>query len=172
MRPIPLDEGDLRWVFPELADHRRVLDILHRAAGCMEQLADHLGVRPSWTGTGLEFCIFPARQTAHLLGCAETGEVSFIAELTPPRPKYLGDGVITEPPPPPPWSVEGEISVRCDHVVDCCMHQIEMRPETEHPTAVEAASDLLAVTSWLLRRGTAEPASSWRQRDASSRHQR
>ncbi len=63
METIPLADGDLRRVFPELVDELQVRDILRRAAGCIGQLADHLGVRPSWTGSGLEFHRYPDQRT-------------------------------------------------------------------------------------------------------------
>lgn len=160
MEPIPLADGDLRWVFPELNEESQVLDILHRAAGCIEQLADHLGVRPCWTGSGLEFHRLPGQQTATLFGCAETTEVSLVAELRLPQDPI--EWVVTAP---PPWLVDAEISVRCGAVVDCGMHTIETTRESEHVSALDAANGLLTVTTWLLRRGTEEPTSSWRQRD-------
>ncbi len=165
MESIPLAEGDLGWVFPELADEREVRGILRRAAWCIEQLADHLGTRPSWTGVGLEFHRDPDQHSADLFGCAETADVSFVAELTLPR-----DPVEWVPLARPPWSVEGHVSVRCDARVDCGMHVIETRPVAEHADPIDAAGNLLAVATWLLQRGTEEPARSWRQRDSLSAH--
>jgi hypothetical protein len=162
---IPLADGNLRWVFPELVDEPQVLDILQRAAGCIEQLADHLGVRPCWTGSGLEFHRFPDQQTATLFGCAETTEVSLVAELRLPRDPI--EWVVT---PPPPWLVDAEISVRCEAAIDCGMHAIETKPDSEHASPVDAANGLLTATTWLLHRGTEEPASSRRQRDPRSGH--
>jgi hypothetical protein len=61
MEAIPLAEGDLRWVFPDLVDEAEIREILRQAAGCVEQLAGLLEVRPSWTGGGLEFLRLPGQ---------------------------------------------------------------------------------------------------------------
>lgn len=165
METIPLTDGDLRWVFPELVDERQVVDILRRAAGCIERLADHLGVRPSWTGSGLEFHRLPGRASATLFGCAETTEVSLVAELRLPQDPV--EWVVVAP---PPWLVDADISVRCDAAVDCGMHAIETKEDIEYLSPVDAANGLLAATTWLLQRGTEEPTGSWRRRDALSNH--
>jgi hypothetical protein len=155
MEAIPLADGDLRWVFPELADESRVRDVLRQAAARVEELADHLGVRPSWTGSGLEFIRLPGQEAATLFGCAETTDVSLVAELS----KASGE-----------WVVDAEISVRCDGAADCGTHGIETRPGSAHATAVDAANGLLTATTWLLHRGIEEPPGSWRRRDTRSGH--
>src|SRR5882757_2475280 len=97
---IPLADGDVGWVFPELDDAGEVLDLLRRADSEIRLLADHLRVRASWTGSGIEFHRLEWGQ-ASLFGCAETDDVSFIVELWVPNccARDLRAG--------PPWEVEG-----------------------------------------------------------------
>jgi hypothetical protein len=160
---IPLAEGEVRWVFPALDDTSDVLDLLRRADGEIRLLADHLGVRASWTGTGIEFHRLEWGQ-ASLFGCAETGDVSFIAELWVPHRFAL------DPQSGPPWEVEGEISVRCDAPADCGMHPIEEMAPQQFDTPLHTTQALLRVATWLRERGMAEPPSSWRQRDPRRDH--
>lgn len=161
---IALADGDPRWVFPELDDPSKVLQALRAGDGRLRRLATHLGVTPSWTGSGLEFHRFPNGVT-DLFGCAETSQVSFIAELNSgilgPRLRTGGG---------PPWEVSAEISVRCDAPRDCGMHVIEERPPARHHFPLDAAAGLAAAAQWLLDRGTAEQPSSWRTRDRLSGH--
>jgi hypothetical protein len=162
METIPLAEGDLRWVFPELANSAEVLDVLRQADAQMRRLADHLGVRPSWTGSGVEF----HRQGgswASLFGCAEVdGAASFAGELS----RVVTDDGLSRS----AWEVDGVIAVRCDARIDCGMHTIEERAARRHDSPLGAANDLLVVMTWLLERGVAEPVSSWRRRDRRSGH--
>ncbi|WP_158842290.1 hypothetical protein [Saccharothrix deserti] len=160
MEAIPLAEGDLRWVFPDLVDVDPVLDVLRLAAARVERLADHLG-RP---GTGLVFDHLPGAPYAGLSGLAEIEEVAFHVHVAPPRDPHRH--VLT---PPPPWQVEGEISVRCDAIRDCGRHEIET-VESAHDTPLDAANGVLTVAGWLFDRGTTEPHASWRKRDVLSRH--
>ncbi|WP_367127211.1 hypothetical protein [Saccharothrix sp. HUAS TT1] len=160
MEAIPLAEGDLRWVFPDLEDVDPVLDVLRQAAARVEQLAGHLG-RP---GTGLVFDHLPGAPYAGLSALAEVDEVAFHVHLSLPRDPHRN--VVA---PPPPWQVEGEISVRCDAIRDCGRHEIET-VESAHGTPLDAANGVLAVAGWLFGRGTAEPRDSWRRRDVLSRH--
>jgi hypothetical protein len=88
---IALPDGDLRWVFPDLEDTDEVLDLVHRAAAEIRLLADHLGVRPSWTGSGIEFHRLPSGPT-FLLGSAEAGDVSFVAHPSSRLPSPRGPG--------------------------------------------------------------------------------
>jgi len=155
---IGLLEGDVRWVFPGLKAPDEVLDVLKRADEQMLQLAGHLRVRPSWTGSGIEFHLLE-RGHASLWGCVEAGGVSFVAELWCPRPWSFDSSV------GPPWEVEADISVRCDRPVDCGMHAIEEQQPREYDTPVDAARRLLEVTRWLRERGTSEPLTSWLQRE-------
>jgi hypothetical protein len=61
VKAIPLANGDLHWVFPQLADPAEVFEVLLRADAQLRRLADHLGVRPGWTGSGLEYLMLDGR---------------------------------------------------------------------------------------------------------------
>ena len=164
MQTIPLAEGDVRWVFPELDDTGEVLDLVRRADAQIRVLAGHLGVRASWTRSGIEFHRLEWGQ-ASLFGCAEAGDVSFVAQLWFPRRCATDLGV------GPPWEVDGEISVRCDARVDCGPHFIEEAPAREFDSPLAATRTLLEVATWLREHAMAEPLDSWRQRDTRSGHE-
>ncbi|MEH1016435.1 hypothetical protein V6U90_25435 [Micromonospora sp. CPCC 206060] len=162
MEAIPLLDGDLRWVFPGLTETDEMLDLVRRADGEFRLLADHLGARPGWTGSGIEFHRLEWGQ-ASLSGCVESGEVSFVAQLWYPR--RCGTDLRSGP----PWAVDGEITVRCDARVDCGPHYIE-ETTRELDVPLAAARELLRVATWLRERGTTELRHSWRQRDPRSGH--
>jgi hypothetical protein len=160
---IALADGDLAWVFPHMEDPHRVVAALSGADADIRKLADHLGVRPGWTGSGLEF--HRAARIADLCGFAETDDVSFLTELgsqTLDGEQYSRGG--------PPWEVTAEIAVRCDADNDCGMHTIEAWPASRHDSPLEAATTLARAARWLLDRGTAEPVTYWREHDPSSGH--
>ncbi|QFZ21759.1 hypothetical protein [Saccharothrix syringae] len=160
MAPIPLRDGDLHWVFPHLVEVAPVLDLLSTAADLVERLAAHLGGHDD----GLAFDHLPGAPYAGLTGGAHTEELIFEVRLSLPR--HPRDLVVS---PPPPWLVDGEVSVRCDAIRDCGRHEIETL-ESAHGTPVEAAEGVLAVSAWLLARGTTVPPTAWRERDVLSRH--
>jgi hypothetical protein len=145
MKTIPLVEGDLRWVFPQLADPAEVLEVLLGADAQMRRLADHLAVRPGWTGSGLEFCRH--EHVTDIAGFAESGDVSFVVELWFPRTELL-----KAPRSGPPWEVDAETSVHCDARRDCGMHTIEELPQTQYASPMDAAGGMLAAATWLLER--------------------
>lgn len=156
-------DGDLHWVFPQLDGLPQVQEALSAADAHMRRLADHLEVTPSWTGGGLEF--YRGVGVTDLFGCAETGEVSFVAELDSGilGPELCRDGG-------PPWEVSAEIAVRCDARIDRRMHTIEEWPTSRYGSPLDAAAGLARAVHWLLDRGTAEPPGSWRNRDRLSGH--
>ncbi|KOX27996.1 hypothetical protein ADK67_13000 [Saccharothrix sp. NRRL B-16348] len=160
MAAIPLVEGDLRWVFPDLVEVEAVLTVLRLAEARVERLAGRLG-RP---GAGLVFDHLPGAPYAGLSALAEFEEVAFHVHVSLPRDPHRN--VLR---PPPPWQVEGEISVRCDAIRDCGRHEIES-VGSAHDTPLDAADGVLTVAGWLLDRGTAQPHASWRKRDVLSRH--
>lgn len=163
VKSVPLADGDLRWVFPALDDAPQVMATLAAADADMRRLAAHLGVKPGWTGSGLEFSCLPA--VTDMGGFAETSDVSFTADLMSGvvNIELRRDGG-------PPWEVSAQIAVRCDAVIDCGMHAIEEWPFSRHESALEAAAALARAVRWLLDRGTAEPPGSWRYRDRLSGH--
>jgi hypothetical protein len=160
---VKLADGDIAWVFPQLDNPEQVLEALSAADAHIRTLADHLGVRPSWTGSGLEF--HREVVVTDLFGCAETRDVSFVAEL---NSGILGSELRRAG--GPPWEVSAEIAVRCDAQVDCGMHIIELWPASKHDSPLEAATALADAAKWLLNRGTAELPTSWRDRDPRSGH--
>ncbi|MFC6088938.1 hypothetical protein [Saccharothrix lopnurensis] len=166
MAPIPLRDGDLRWVFPHLAEVEPVLDVLNTATALVERLAAHLGHPrddPDDPGGGLVFDHLPGAPYAGLTGTVRTEELTFELRLSVPC-DARGRAVR-----PPPWLVDGEISIRCDAISDCGRHELETL-ESECGTPTEAAGGVLAVAGWLLSRGTTVPPAGWRERDVLSRH--
>jgi hypothetical protein len=146
-----------------LGDTAAVLSVATQADLQIRLLTEHLGVRAGWTGSGIEFHRLELGQ-AHLLGCAEAGDVSFVAQLWFPR-RCAWDTSVG-----PPWQVEGEITVRCDARVDCGPHFIEELPAQLFDSPLDATRALLEAATWLRERGTSEPLASWRQRDTRSGH--
>jgi hypothetical protein len=163
MKTIALAEGDVGWVFPHFGNSPGVLEALSVADARMRQLADHLGVTPGWTRSGLEF--HRLASVTDLFGCAEIRDVSFVAEL---ESGVLGPELRREG--GPPWEVSANIAVRCDAHGDCGMHIIEEWPASRYDSPLEAATALADVAQWLRDRGTAEPPASWRDRDPRSGH--
>lgn len=163
MKTIALADGDVGWVFPHFDNQPVVMEALSAADAHMRRLADHLGVTPGWTGSGLEF--HQLASVTDLFGCAETRDVTFVAELESgvlgPEPRREGG---------PPWEVSANIAVRCDAHVDCGMHIIEEWPASRHDSPQEAATALAKAAQWLHDRGAAEPPTSWRRRDPPSGH--
>lgn len=161
MRSIPFSEGELRWVFPDLADHDEVHMLLVSVDEQIRQLAAFFGSRPGWTGHGLEYSQYNIR--ADLQGFVEPFDVSFLIELDSAPALAQGSDDYG-----PPWEVDASISVRCDAVQDCGMHALERfnSSEKQHATPVAAARDLVAATAWLCGRAYAVPVASWRQRDS------
>lgn len=159
MAPIPLRDGDLRWVFPRLGEVEPVLDVLNTATALVERLAAHLGAPRG----GLVFAHLPGAPYAGLAGVARTEELAFELRLSVPCDARGRAGR------PPPWLVDGEISIRCDAISDCGRHELESL-ESEYGTPAEAAGGVLSVAGWLLSRATTVPPTGWRERDVLSRH--
>ena len=155
--------GDLRWVFPQLADPAEVFEVLLSADAQLRRLADQLGVRPGWTGSGLEY--YRLAHVTDIAGFAETVDVSFTVELWSPRTELP-----EAPPGGPPWEVDAAISVRCDARLDCGAHTIEELPQAQYASPLEAASGVLDAARWLREQGAAKPPTWWRERDRHSRH--
>jgi hypothetical protein len=164
MEAVSLNDGDLHWVFPTLVDESELRSVLRQAADQIEQLASHLGVRPAWTGDGLEFHRHQDGRTASLWGCVDSADVSMVVELNRPT-----DPVEWTVAAPPPWSLTAHIAVRCAAPVDCGMHYIEEK-ESEHLTPLDAAEAMQAAATWLHERGTEVPPGSWRQLDPRAGH--
>src|SRR5215475_13760202 len=155
MENIRLSDGELRWVFPGLPDTAGV-------SAQIRLLANHLAVRPGWTGSGTEFHRLPSGATS-LFGCAERDDVTFVVELG--SFDRCGSASVG-----PPWIVEGEIAVGCDARVECGTHPVERTAERLYESPLEAAAAVLEVATWLRRRGFDEPLDQWRQRDPRRGH--
>ncbi|MCX5010346.1 hypothetical protein OG765_04980 [Streptomyces sp. NBC_00555] len=85
MDTIPLSQGDLRWVFPDVENPDAVRNVLCEADARIRALAEHLGVRASRTGSGLEFHRVQGIEAAGVFGFVEAAGVSFAADLYFPR---------------------------------------------------------------------------------------
>ncbi|MFI0965941.1 hypothetical protein ACH4S8_31780 [Streptomyces sp. NPDC021080] len=164
MDAIPLGQGDLRWVFPEVRDPGTVRDALSEADAQVRALARYLGAGAGAgagagrAGGGLAFHRVEGVVLAGLFGVAESEGIGFSAELYFPRrcPWDLRWG--------PPWEVEAEVVVLCDRVPDCGGHTLAERARI-FTTPLDAARGLVEATAWLLERGTTAPPLSWRSRE-------
>lgn len=167
MGSIPLSEGDLRWVFPDLADQDEVRTLLERADEQLRRLAALCDVQAGWASPGLGYD--RSEGPTDLMSYVDPPDVSFLAELTSPPPLEWIEWDSRDY--GPPWEVVASVSVRCAATHDCGMHAIEEFDPSEkaHMTPVAAARDLVAATAWLLKRAQAVPLSSWRQRDPGCR---
>lgn len=161
-----LDDGDLRWVFPDLDDVDRVGGCVGQASEHIVLLASHLGSRASWTGSGLEFHHMPGAATADLFGSASAPGVEFVLCLDRVRAgrdrrvrRSLSGG----------WAVTADIVLDCDRVEDCGGHYLEGRADVL-ATPLDAARALAACARWLWERGSAEPAESWAPRNRPDLH--
>jgi hypothetical protein len=112
------------------------------------------GWESRWTGRGLEYSLFPSGQRS-LGGFAENSQVTFGVELLTPH-FFEGDSA---------GGVEAEISVRCDHPVDCGMHRVEFRQAVELGDPAQAIAVLDDFTIWLLRRSSEVAPDEWQRRD-------
>ncbi|WP_037604690.1 hypothetical protein [Streptacidiphilus rugosus] len=157
METTALAAGDVRWVFPDAESPGELLALLGQASTRIEKLAERLGVRPGWTGSGLEFHHGHVEAEASLFGCAEVVDVSFVVALDRGRGSEPGPGVARR------WELDATVSVRCDHVADCGTHTIE-RKTASFDAELHAARGLAEAAAWLLERGIAEAPDSWRGR--------
>jgi len=158
MRNVALSEGELAWVFPPNSVSRDEIGSLEHTGERLRKIASILADgRAGWTGSGLEYALYPSGKCG-LGGYAENSQVTFGVELWPPN-FFEGDSA---------WGVEAEISVRCDHPVDCGMHRIERREATELSDPASAIAALDDVTAWLLRRSADVTPDEWRKLDPSA----
>ena len=140
---IPLAEGDLTWVFPDLdeAGAHAVRSSLNDADGYLRALAERLHLPPG-TG-GLAFQRIDGFPLAGVFGSVGGPDISFRAALYFPR-RCLWDAGSG-----PPWTVEAAVTVPCDREDDCGDHPIAERT-LSHDVPAEAARALHALTAWLL----------------------
>jgi hypothetical protein len=154
-------EGEPTWVFPKGSVTQALVRSLSASSERMREIAAMLpGGRAGWTGSGLEYCLYPSGQR-NLSGFAENADVTFTVELMPP-------GFRAEAP-RDAWEVTAEISVRCDAEIDCGMHTLETFTPNTYTTAEDAVSAVEAATLWLFERSESLAPSNWRARDPRSR---
>lgn len=161
METVVLSEGEPTWVFPSQSVTQTLLQSLTGSSQRLCELAALLpGGRAGWSGSGLEYCLYPSGQRC-LSGFAENADVTFTVELVPPGSDVAGSGV---------WDVTAEISVRCDAEIDCGMHVVEAFTPNTYATAEDAVSAVEKSSRWLLERSKAIPPEEWRSKDQRSRH--
>src|ERR1700685_3452259 len=80
---VAFSEGEPTWVFPEGSVTQVLLRSLSASGERMHQIATMLPRRAGWTGSGLEYCLYPSGKRC-LSGFAENADVTFLVELTPP----------------------------------------------------------------------------------------
>jgi hypothetical protein len=161
MKAVSLAEGDPTWVFPEQSVTPALMASLEMASGKLVEIAGLLVYgRAGWTGSGLEYNLFPPSGICHLYGWAENPQVCFIAELAPPDRKRAG------------WEVSADIEVSCDSEVRsaCGMHLVEEFTQDTFDRPEDAVAALQRATDWLLARCRAVPPEQWRARDPMSGH--
>ena len=164
-----LTQGDVRWVFPDLAEPGVVRDALSEADARMRSLADHLGVRAGRSGGGLEYHREQGYVLAGVFGLVEASGVMFTADLCFPR-RCLWDlrwG--------PPWQVEAQVMVWCeapedDRGDDCGGEFVAEWTARSYDDPAEAADGLVQAAAWLFGQGVGEELSVWRTRGMHCRH--
>jgi hypothetical protein len=161
MKAVSLAEGDPTWVFPEESVTPALMASLERSSGQLAEIAGLLTYgRAGWTGSGLEYNLFPPSASCCLYGWAENPQVTFMAELWPPSRKRAG------------WEVSADIEVSCDSMVRsaCGMHVVEEFTQDVFDLPEDAVAALQRATDWLLARCRAVPPEQWRARDPMSGH--
>lgn len=151
---IPLRQGNLRWVFPNLEDPGPVSNLLSHADDLISDLARHLA-SPGRHECSLEYVRIDGITLPGVYGRVETGDVSFSIGMGTPR-RCLWDQRFG-----PPWQVTATVEVTCEQCAECGLHIVEEHIESSR-TTLQAARALVTAAHWLRERGTAEPAGSWR----------
>jgi hypothetical protein len=159
MKALSLAEGDPTWVFPEESVS---LALMTSLAASGDRLVEVAGLLPrgraGWSGSGLEYNVYPPSGKCCLYGWAENPQVTFTVELAPPGfPTAESVG----------WKVTADISVRCEARYDaaCGMHVMEEFTPQAYATPEEAVAAIERATQWLLARCRAVAPADWRTRD-------
>ncbi|TCO53779.1 hypothetical protein [Actinocrispum wychmicini] len=153
METIRLADGDPAWMFPP---GTFTADIAASLATSSRRLRATLpGGRAGLCHEGLEYSLLPDGKCC-VSGFAENDLVSFTVELRPPG--YYSAETST-------WEVDAEISVRCDHNVDCGTHTVECREVTGLTSPDQAVATLAQLIEWLAQRAAEVPAEQWREMD-------
>ena len=159
---IPLPEGDLLQVFPDLPDAEAVAQRLDQARRTVEEMAARMGSAAGFTGCGLEFS---GATLAGVVHGPNWDDAEFLAELRPA-------GTYADDDPATGWFTHATISIRCDADIDCGMHLVEELAESHATTPLEAANALRTATRWLSERASAEVRPYWREHDPESGHRK
>jgi len=154
-RIIPLAEGDVHWVFPELSDPAPVRDLLAKADARLQGLSDRLGAGESQDADGLFFPRIGGITPAGVFAVIRVeGATEFrVGAWFPRRCAWdLRWG--------PPWHVEASIEVTCDAGIDCGIHVIDVS-EAEFGSPLDASQGLVTACDWLVDRATSHHVGFW-----------
>jgi hypothetical protein len=156
---VSLAEGDPTWIFPAESVSAALMTSLTASADRLVQVAALLpGGRPGWSGSGLEYNVFPPQGKCNLYGWAENAQVTFVVELAPPG--FRTSGSVG-------WEVTAEVTVCCEARYDaaCGTHVVEEITPNVYATPEEAVAAVERATQWLLERCRAVAPADWRTRD-------
>ncbi|MCX5211224.1 hypothetical protein OG689_18340 [Kitasatospora sp. NBC_00240] len=155
MEAIPLDHGDIRWVFPDAGQQQLAAfrPILAAVDARIRLLAARLGTEPGGTadehggatGGGLWFRRVEGIHLAGVFGRVGTPALSWTVGLYVPR-RCSWD--IT---PGPPWEVHAEVLADCGRD-DCRSDHSEEMDGWIHESPSDAVAGLLEAADWLLAR--------------------
>jgi hypothetical protein len=174
-RNIPLPKGEIRWVFPNLADtteseavRQALLDAdatLHRVGRVLGADADHevLGIpmnRIYFQRLGPE----PDYPVTVLMAEGGSDQVEVFVLCTPGDAERPSRRPGQHRRPGPPWLVDAGISVSCDSGT-CAGHPVSHWSGVLRDDPVATASDVRAAAAWLLDQVTQESEMSLRARD-------
>lgn len=165
---IPLAQGDVRWVFPDLDDPAVVSGGLSEADALMRRVAAHLGVRAGMTGSGLEYHRVEGVTLQGVSGMAEVSGVSFAAELGLPRRCLWGAPISAL------WEVEAVVMVSCEAEEDerdgDCGTEVVAEWTRSYENPAEAVRGLIQAAAWLYERCVGAEPGSWRALGMHCRH--
>jgi uncharacterized coiled-coil protein SlyX len=149
---VPIDQGDLRWVFPDAQDDLPIRDALFRVSAKIEKLADSFGVRAGETGRGLEYTKVSGVPLAGVFGRVEVSDVTFRADL------YFERHSALEQRWGPPWKVSSIIEVRGSEDPSVVIE--EMSEIVDSETVALALFE--AQVDWLIARGAEVDLDYWK----------
>jgi hypothetical protein len=171
-REVPLPLGEIGWLFPDPAEHRRIRQLLQAADDVLHRLGQRLGAPPDaqlWNVALNRFYFqrlgpAPELPITVLMGEGGHGQICVTVLLAPAgsAPYYR---------PGPPWQVDTTIYLRCDAGdAGCGLHQVDARTSPLLDTPIEAATEVRAATAWLSRRLGEETEESLRDHDPGRGH--
>jgi hypothetical protein len=149
---VPFEQGDLRWVFPDVPDDLPVGEALLRISAKIERLAESFGVRAGETGRGLEYVKVSGIPLAGVFGRVEISGITFRADL------YFERHSARDQRWGPPWTVSCDIEVRGPDDPSIVIEELSEVVDTEKA----AVRIFEAQVDWLIARGTAEELDYWR----------